>query len=371
MAMTTGLRLLVCSLSLLVIAGSGSSCRSRKSHVHFNCKLEVLDRSCQDLTNLNVSGHTNLNHLYCHDNQLTNLDIANCPSLSLLDCSRNKLTSLDVSCCAYLMNLYCHNNTLTNLNVSGAIRLISLDCRTNLLTDLSSIVSNAAQGGRGYMFEVYLSGNPLSSFAQTNQIPYLRSKGVTVVWPWPLLNAMRIDRNSVFPCLLIAPPVVSIVAFGLWGEDIDFLSRLSGNMWRSARPLAYYVLWSALAGSIPYLILVLPLLHLARRLNHFAPVILMMLSPFLFQFSAILAGSLGLFLETGAIPLPIPSAVRYTTEDWFELPLTLYAFAGHITYSGIASLLCVLGNHNHGSTHAHLPQTRTAASRPVLRAPGR
>jgi hypothetical protein len=47
---------------------------------------------------------------------------------------------------------------------------------------LASFVSNAAAGGLVGAY-VSLYGNPLSSFAQTNQIPYLQSKGVYVDWP--------------------------------------------------------------------------------------------------------------------------------------------------------------------------------------------
>jgi hypothetical protein len=166
--------------------------------------LTYLDISYNQLTHLNVSGCTNLQYLFCYYNQLTNLDVTGCADLQNLYCYNNQLTNLNVSGCTNLQYLFCHNNQLTNLDVTGCTNLYylycygnylttldvssctklqSLWCDNNLLTDLSSLVSNAAAGGLGTGDEVWLSGNPLSSFAQTNQIPYLRSQGVTVYWP--------------------------------------------------------------------------------------------------------------------------------------------------------------------------------------------
>jgi hypothetical protein len=55
-----------------------------------------------------------------------------------------------------------------------------VDCCTNRLTDLSSFVSNAAAGGLGTGDKVFLYDNPLSSFARTNQIPFLQARGAEV-----------------------------------------------------------------------------------------------------------------------------------------------------------------------------------------------
>ena len=100
--------------------------------------------------------------LSLHDKRLTNLDVSACTNLKGLGCSGNQLAALDVSSC-------------TNLR--------SLDCSQNSITDLSSLVANAFLGGLGTGDMVVLSGNPLSAFARTNQIPILRSLGATVCWP--------------------------------------------------------------------------------------------------------------------------------------------------------------------------------------------
>ena len=155
------------------------------------------------LAALNVSGCSNLQYLYCAWNVLTNASISNCPNLRELDysnnaltnlnisgatnlqilsCSYNQVTNLSVSGCPRLHTLSCVYNQLTKLSVSGCPSLSALDCEYNLLTDLSCFVSNAT-AGELVGTAIYLSGNPLSQFAQTNQIPYLESKGIYIQWP--------------------------------------------------------------------------------------------------------------------------------------------------------------------------------------------
>lgn len=94
-------------------------------------------------------------------------------------------------------NISCVNNmpALANIKVSGSqvSDLTPLSSLTNLtyvylpnnhITDLTPLISNASSGGLGSGDSVYISGNPLSPFAQTNQIPELTNTyGVTVYWP--------------------------------------------------------------------------------------------------------------------------------------------------------------------------------------------
>jgi hypothetical protein len=132
------------------------------------------------LASLNVPGLTSLEHLRCYGNQLTNLDVSGVTNLFHLWCGQNQLTNLDVSTCSNLQVLLCESNQLTNLDVSGALRIGIIYCIDNQLTDLSSLVTNALRGGLGTGDAVILNGNPLSSFAKTNQIPVLESYGVEV-----------------------------------------------------------------------------------------------------------------------------------------------------------------------------------------------
>jgi len=64
--------------------------------------------------------------LDCDDDQLTNLDVSNNTALQHLSCSANQLTSLDISNNTALNYLYCGNNKLTTLDVSNNISLTFL-----------------------------------------------------------------------------------------------------------------------------------------------------------------------------------------------------------------------------------------------------
>ena len=104
--------------------------------------VALIDLNCQSnqLTSLDVSTNTALQHLHCDYNQLTNLNVSNNTALNYLDCGGNLLTNLDVSNNTALTYLYSHSNQLTNLNVSNNTALTYLYCPGNLLTNLD--VSN-------------------------------------------------------------------------------------------------------------------------------------------------------------------------------------------------------------------------------------
>lgn len=89
------------------------------------------------LTSLDVSGNTSLTELYCYTNQLTSLNLGENANLDILNCVVNRLTSLDLSGNANLTRLACSSNLLTSLDVSNNPNLILLDCERNLLTSLN------------------------------------------------------------------------------------------------------------------------------------------------------------------------------------------------------------------------------------------
>ena len=97
---------------------------------------ELVVKSGNQLTSLNVSGCTALSHLICNYIQLTSLDVSGCTALSTLYCFSNQLTSLDVSGCTALTELHCYSNQLTALDVSGCTALTTLYCHSNQLTSL-------------------------------------------------------------------------------------------------------------------------------------------------------------------------------------------------------------------------------------------
>ena len=132
---------------------------------------------------LDVSGLSSLSTLYCYVDGLTNLNLTGCTNLTRLACNDNLLSVLDLTGFYALTNLFCNNNNLGTLDISACTNLTIVQCMSNSLVDVASFVTNASRGGLGTGDVVYLIGNPLSQWAITNQIPSLKSFGVTVYWP--------------------------------------------------------------------------------------------------------------------------------------------------------------------------------------------
>ena len=134
---------------------------------------EIYDIDVENMTDLKGS-----------DYGITNIaGLENLYNLTVLELPGNGLTSLNLSPFAHLTELYCNSNQLTHLDLSGCTNLNYVQCDNNQLTNLSSFVLNAQQGGLGTGSSVYVSGNPLSLYALTNQIPALQAYGVYVSGP--------------------------------------------------------------------------------------------------------------------------------------------------------------------------------------------
>ncbi len=88
------------------------------------------------LTDLDISKNTKLEEIDCDKNQLTALDVRDQPNLTLLSCSRNQIKVLDVSEIIYLETLQCYNNQIKELNVRNSSLLRTLNCSSNKLTEL-------------------------------------------------------------------------------------------------------------------------------------------------------------------------------------------------------------------------------------------
>ena len=69
--------------------------------------LNELSCSFNKLTELNLSGLTQLTTLWCHRNQLTTLDVSGLTQLTTLWCYNNNLTALDITQLSGLSTLYC------------------------------------------------------------------------------------------------------------------------------------------------------------------------------------------------------------------------------------------------------------------------
>ena len=110
-------------------------------------KINYLDCSSCGLADLNVSQMSDLQELWCSGNQFTYLGVTNKPILTTLvasdnsqlvdmDCYNCALTELNVFNCDSLEYIDCQNNQLSSLDVSTCPSLAYLLCNLNQLTEL-------------------------------------------------------------------------------------------------------------------------------------------------------------------------------------------------------------------------------------------
>ena len=123
------------------------SCSSNKLtslDLSANTKLQQINASSNKLTALDVRQLPELTHLYLWGNHdLKSIDVSKNTKLEFLSVSHCKLTSLDVSHNRMLVELYVYNNQLTALDVRSNYMLKKLGCYENQLTALD-LSSNVA-----------------------------------------------------------------------------------------------------------------------------------------------------------------------------------------------------------------------------------
>ena len=130
-----------------------------------NTKLQEINASSNKLTALDVRHLSELTHLYLWSNSdLKSIDVSKNTKLEFLSVSHCKLTSLNVSHNRKLVELFVYNNQLTALDVRSNYLLKTLDCYENQLTALD-LSSNVALEYLG------VSENPITELdlrAQSN-----------------------------------------------------------------------------------------------------------------------------------------------------------------------------------------------------------
>ena len=130
-----------------------------------NKKLQKINASSNKLTALDVRQLPELTHLYLWSNSdLRSIDVSKNPKLEFLSVSHCKLTSLDVSHNRKLVELYVYNNQLTALDVSSNYLLKKLSCYENQITALD-LSSNVSLEDLG------VNDNPITALdlrAQSN-----------------------------------------------------------------------------------------------------------------------------------------------------------------------------------------------------------
>jgi len=98
--------------------------------------LQYLWCTSNQLTNLNVTQNQNLERLIFLENQLTSIDVTQNLQLEKLSFYGNQLLSLDVTQNPNLEELSCSSNQLTSLNVTQNPNLEKLTCWNNQISSL-------------------------------------------------------------------------------------------------------------------------------------------------------------------------------------------------------------------------------------------
>ncbi|MBM6786830.1 S-layer homology domain-containing protein, partial [Collinsella tanakaei] len=128
--------------------------------------LKNLEVTNGELTELDLTGCTELEQLDCSGNVLVGLDIADCMSLDVVDCSNNYLQSITLpgqdaansvsllsQTGAELKELDCSHNQIAALDLTGLGNLIRVDCSYNRIEDLSGIQEWALVDGHEAIYE--------------------------------------------------------------------------------------------------------------------------------------------------------------------------------------------------------------------------
>jgi len=88
-------------------------------------KIKVLPIGNRDISDLSgIEFFTNLEELYCNDNNLSHLDLKSNLNLRILNCNNNELTELDLTLHDRLEILRCDNNNLKSLDLRNNVREI-------------------------------------------------------------------------------------------------------------------------------------------------------------------------------------------------------------------------------------------------------
>ena len=131
-----------------------------------NIALTELTCSYNKLHSLDISKNKALIDLRCGGNQLTTLDVSNNSALEVLFCNENQLTELDLSMNSAIKRVWCSDNELTSLNVSGCVVLESLKCGRNRLKSL--VLTNCAG-----LWELYCESNQINGKAMDEMVESL------------------------------------------------------------------------------------------------------------------------------------------------------------------------------------------------------
>lgn len=109
------------------------------SELNLENNLALCELGCsrlENLTEIDISKNTALTRLFLSAAKITKLDVSNQPLLSFLACNDTGITELDVSQNPELVQLYCEQTRITSLDVSHNPKLNDLQCYGCGLTEL-------------------------------------------------------------------------------------------------------------------------------------------------------------------------------------------------------------------------------------------
>lgn len=159
------------------------------------------------ITELDATGYTPLEQLYCNNNSITKLSVERCSNLTTLSCSENPLDTLDVTSCQALKDLACFKNGLKGIDLTQNKHLIRLQCPENIMTRLDLTANEELQ-------EVHAGKNQLETikFPKKNAIhllyAYENKLNTLDLSSLPLLDDVDIYDNRLESLDLSACPKI-------------------------------------------------------------------------------------------------------------------------------------------------------------------
>ncbi|MDC1162040.1 hypothetical protein OAT18_01220 [Tenacibaculum sp.] len=114
--------------------------------------LEILNIANNDIDDLDLSGNTTIEELYCNSTVTNSLNVSNMSALHILHCYESSFTTINLTNTTTLEELYAYSIAVVDLDVSTNTALTTLHCYDN---DLETINTNGATA----LEELYIYNN--------------------------------------------------------------------------------------------------------------------------------------------------------------------------------------------------------------------
>lgn len=145
---------------------------------------------------LDATGYTPLQQLYCNNNNIKKLGLKGCENLMLLSCSENPLDTLDVTSCPQLSDMASFKCGLKGIDLSRNSQLVKLQCPENMISSLDLTACTALQDvsvGKNKLTTIeFPTQNKIKLFyGYQNELQALNLKNL------PLLKELDIYSNNI------------------------------------------------------------------------------------------------------------------------------------------------------------------------------